>query len=328
MAATVNIQEQALGFLESQIAHIERDVYRIKYGSIQYHQLIPVSRAAHEWARTITYYSMDSVGRADFVSQRGQDMPLADTTRTQYNVNAEMLGIGYEYNLEELGQAMMVPNTNLTAERAMAARRAGEERLDEIGLRGDPLMGWNGLINSHDDDSSDGPITNRIDVAATWDAADADDILNDINAGLTRVWDRSRQAEYCDTLLLPIRAYARLATTRNSDSSDKTILDYLKAANVYTATSGRQLTIRAVRGLEDPDGTGSGDTGRAIVYRRSPEVLKFHLPMSHKFLDVWRSDPMNFIVPGIFRTAGTEIRLPGAMCYIDTIWPYYDVDAA
>jgi hypothetical protein len=45
-----------------------------------------------------------------------------------------MAAIGYRYTLEELGQAMMLPNTNLTIERAAAARRAYEEMVYNIAL--------------------------------------------------------------------------------------------------------------------------------------------------------------------------------------------------
>lgn len=318
----VNVQEQALGFLESQIAHIERDVYKIRYPSIQYHQLIPVSTEAHEWARTITYYSMDMVGRADFFAAQAQDMPVADVSRTQYNVNAEMLGIGYQYNLEELGQAMMVPGTNLTSDRASAARRAAEERFDDIALRGDESMGWDGLINAGDDDPADGPVA-HVAAAATgtssstfWANKTAENILADINNALTMVYESSRQVEYADTLLLPVAEYTRLISRRNSDSSDKTIMEFLMSANVYTGISGRPLMVRMVRGLEN---AAPSNQGRAIVYRRSPEVLKFHVPMRHRFLDVWRNSPANYLVPGIMRTAGVEIRLPGAVRYLDGI---------
>jgi hypothetical protein len=101
-----------------------------------------------------------------------------------------------------------------------------------------------------------------------------------------------------------------------STGSDMTVLDWLQKYNVYTAQTNQPLTVRAVRGLET---AGAGGVGRMVVYRRDPQVLKFHIPMPHRFLPVWQTGPMVFDVPGIFRTGGVEIRRPGAVRYVDGI---------
>ena len=56
-----------------------------------------------------------------------------------------------------------------------------------------------------------------------------------------------------------------------------------------------------------------------IAYRRDPEVLRFHLPMDHRFGEPMRPAPYYYVVPGMFRTGGLEVRLPGAMRYMDGI---------
>jgi hypothetical protein len=47
-----------------------------------------------------------------------------------------------------------------------------------------------------------------------------------------------------------------------------------------------------------------------IAYRRDPQVIKMHIPMTHRFLPVWQTGPLVFDVPGIFRLAGLEVRRP------------------
>jgi hypothetical protein len=74
--------------------------------------------------------------------------------------------------------------------------------------------------------------------------------------------------------------------------------------------------IRVVRGL---DTAGASGNGRAIAYRRDPEVLKIHIPMTHRFLPVWQTGPLVYDVPGVFRIAGLEIRRPGALRYLDGV---------
>ena len=114
--------QQTLGFLQSQTSFIESEVYRIQYPEIIYQQLIPIDSSAGQWTKSITYYSLDKVGQAKWLNATATDMPYADINRNKFEQGIEMAGIGYSYNIEEVGQAMMIPGLNLTAERAEAAQ--------------------------------------------------------------------------------------------------------------------------------------------------------------------------------------------------------------
>lgn len=308
--------QQALGFLVSQTSYIEPQVVEVQYPDIQYPDLIPVDTSANEWARSVTYFSSNKVGQAGWFHANAKDLHYADVERAKHEVGIEMADIGYRYNLEELGVAMMTPGTNLSADRAMAARRAYEEFVDKIALSGDADKNFAGIFNY--------PGITATMVAAgdggglDWDEKTADEILADINAALTGLYVDTNQVEMADTILLPVFALSQLATRRIPDTN-MTVLQFLALNNVYTFTTGRQLVIRAVRGLET---AGTGGTGRMVVYRRDPQVLKLHIPMTHRFLPVWQTGPLVFDIPGIFRIAGLEVRRPGGIRYIDGIMDY------
>jgi hypothetical protein len=311
--------QQALGFLVSQTAHIEAQVYELQYPDIQYPALIPVDTSANEWATGVVFYSMDKVGIADWFTHLAKDIPLADVERSQFEHPIEMAAIGYRYTLQELGQAQMIPGTNLSADRAAAAYRAYEEFMDGIAMRGLPpsgnTKGWTGLIN--DPNVTAGNVANDGTGASTlWSTKTPDQILRDINDVLTGVYTGSLTVEMADTILLPVARLNYLATVARSSTSDMTILEYLRRNNTYTAITGAPLTIRAVRGLET---AGAGASARMVAYRRDPQVVKLHLPMPHRFLQVWQTGPLVFDVPGIFRTGGVEIRRPKAFRYADGI---------
>ncbi len=53
-----------------------------------------------------------------------------------------------------------------------------------------------------------------------------------------------------------------------------------------------------------------------IAFRRSPEVLKLHIPMPLRFLPV-QIDGLRYKVPGVFRLGGLDIRLPKEVIYRD-----------
>jgi hypothetical protein len=307
-------QQQALGFLISQTSHIEPTVVAMRYPDIQYPQLIPVDTSANEWAKSVTYFSSDRFGAADFFEHGADDIPRADVTREKHETTVRMAGIGYGYDLEELGQAMMVPGTNLTADRASAARRAYEEFVDDAALRGKAAANWNGLINYPGidavvvDDDGNGAST-------AWDDKTADQVLRDINSAITGMYTATLTIEIADTILMPISAMTSIAT-RRIDNLNITILAFLQQYNVYTMQTKQPLNIIGVRGLET---AGAGGTGRMVVYRKDPDVLKMHIPMTHRFLPVWQRGPIRFDVPGIFRLGGLEIRRPKAVRYIDGI---------
>lgn len=315
--------QSTMGFLQSQVTYIEREVYRIAYPDVQYQDLIPVDTSAPEWIKSVTYYSMDRVGKADWFHHQAKDVPLVELERTKFETTVEMAAIGYRYDSEELGHAMML-GIPLTSEKADAARRAYEEFVDQVGFTGTPTgvvsKGWTGLINNTNVDVIDAAATGTGGSAA-WADKTGDQIAKDINDALTAVYSESRTVEMADTVLLPVNEMSLLSTKRmDSAGSDLCVLDWVRRYNVFTQTTGRPITIKAVRALENA--AEGGDAARMVVYRKDPRVLKMHIPMPHRFLPVWQTGPMTFDVPGVFRLGGVDIRLPGAVRYVDGIGNY------
>jgi hypothetical protein len=304
--------QQALGFLVSQTSYIEAQVIETVYPDIQYPNLIPVDTSANEWASSVTYFSSDKTGKAGWFHHYAKDIHVADVERAMHEVTIEMADIGYRYSLEELGKAMLLPGTNLSADRAAAARRAYEEFVDNVALRGNGDKNFSGILNYPGITTVD---ASEIEGDTDWADKSADEILADVNNALTGVWTNSLTVELADTILLPPAMMTLIATKRVGDTN-MTVLQFLQANNVYTFQTGQRLTIRAVRGLET---AGVDGVGRMVVYRRDPQVLKMHIPMPHRFLPVWQTGPLVFDVPGIFRLGGLEVRRPGAMRYIDGI---------
>jgi len=305
--------QQALGFLTHQASFIEAEGYETQYPEVQYPNLIPVDEAAPEWTKSITFFSVDKVGAADWFHANATDVPLADIERSKFEQGVEMAAVGYRYNLEEIANAIQM-GINLDTSRASAALRAYEEFVERVAFTGDTDKGWLGLANQ--------TVVTRVTAAADgtgssslWTAKTDDLVARDLNDQLTAVYTTSYQAEVADTILLPITRFTYLATKRLANMN-MTLLQYIQQSNAFTALTGRPLTIRSIFGL---DTAGQGGTARAIFYRRDPNVLKMHLPMRHRFLPVWQRGPLVFDVPGIFRLGGVEVRRPVAMRYLDGI---------
>ena len=307
-----DVGQAALNFLVAQASYLEPGVYRIKYPQLNYADFVPIDTSAPPWVKSITFFSIDTVGQANWFNHMAKDVPLADIDRKKYEVGVEMAAVGYGYTVEELNQAMMVtPNIGLTDERAGAARRAYEEMCHNIAMYGDPRKNWMGLTNH-----TAPPIIN---LTTTWASRLSGatptpaSILQDVNSVLTGIWQSSLTVEMANTLLLPLSVMTLLSVTQLPNTT-MNLIEWIKKNNIYSNETGGDLLIRGVRGLDTAGATGNG---RIIAYDRSPDVLKMHRPMSHQFLEVWRTGPLRYDIPGIFRLGGLEIRRPGAIRYID-----------
>ncbi|MCC4588754.1 DUF2184 domain-containing protein [Xanthomonas sp. NCPPB 1067] len=303
-----------LGFLVAQTTIIEPGVYRTVYPDIQYRDLIPVDTSGSEFATSVTYYSQDQYGKADWINGNADDIPKAGTNRSQFQTGVHTAGIGYGYGWEEIGRAQLL-GINLPTEDAAVARRASEDMVDRVALYGDGSKGFSGLFNA----------AVVIPVAAPTGAwgtllaagtATPDQIVADMNASILNVFNGTNTTAIADRLLLPWSKFLLISTKRMSNDSDMTILQYFLANNVYTATTGQQLMVRGLRGL---DTAGAGGVARMIAYRYDPNVLKLHMPMPHRFLPVFQSGPLRWDVPGVMRLGGLDVRLPKQVVYVDGI---------
>lgn len=306
--------QSAVGFVTPAFYNIERTVYQRRYPSFDYASIIPVITEGSEWARGTLFRSSDVAGKAEFISGKAFDIPYADVTRDQFLKGFEMAGIGYEWSLEEIQVAAM-EGRQLGDEKAQGARKVAENFLWTIATAGNAEKGWTGLIN--DPLATTGLVPADGTGASTlWSTKDADKILRDFNAAISGMYVDTKEVEMADTVLLPFSRWNTLATTRVPGEGSVTILKFLQENNAYTAETRQPLTIRALRSL---DTAGAGGTARMVTYRRDPEVLRFHLPMPHRFLPPFQKSSMTYEVAGIMRTGGTEIRLPKAVRYSDGI---------
>lgn len=308
MKITRDALQAAMGFAEKQTAHVEREVNAQQYPDIQYPGLIPVDTSANEFARTVTYYSSDKYGHADWINGNSDDIPMAGSEMAQHESKVYMAGVGYGWGYEEINQAQML-GIPLQSEDAMAARRAYEEFVDRVALYGDMNKGFQGLVNHTG-------VAPTAVANGSWDVANEYDILEDVNIALNRVGEDTLYIAMSDTLLIPYTSFVQISTRAFGNDGSMTILEFLRRNNAYTAMTGQPLTITAVRGLET---AGVGGTARMVAYRRAPEVLKLHIPMPHRFLPVHQDGPLNWVVPGVFRLGGLDLRRPAEFTYSDGI---------
>lgn len=298
-----------LGFMISQTAHIETEVFNVKYPEIQYPDLIDVDVSASPWAKTVTYFSANGTGRAQFMSGKANDLPMIATSLQQSETSVELAAIGYDYGIEEVSQASEL-GLNLDSMKAQWSRRAYEELTDETALFGSAAFGWRGLFNTLGVTTVVAP--NGASASPLWSSKTVLEIVKDINDAITGVYTGTRTTGLADTVLVPWERLSPLASIV-LPGTDRTAFDFIQKNNLYTMQTGQPLKIRGVRGLLT---AGGGATARMVAYRKSPEVMKLHLPLPLMFMEP-QIQGLRYVIPGIFRLGGLDIRLPGEVRYVD-----------
>ena len=304
--------QASLGFARKQTSHIEAGVYAFRYPELNYAELVPVDTSAGEFAKSVTYYSMDGAGSARWLNGNGKDVPVVGLQMEQHETAVHSAGIGYSYGYEEVNQARML-GIALDGEKARIARRAYEEMVYDVALNGDAEKNFQGLY-SYSGVPAAAVAADGTSSATTWASKTPDLIIRDVNALLTGIVTATKETELADTLILPTERFNTIASTRLTDTN-MTILEFIQKANVYTAQTGQPLMMRGKRGLLTK---GGSSTARMIAYRRAPDVLKLHVPMAHKFFPV-QIEGFQFTIPGMFRLGGLDVRLPKAISYGDGI---------
>jgi hypothetical protein len=305
---------QVLGVITPSFYNVERTVYAKRYPSYDYAALVPVLTEGNEWARGTMFYTSDIAGKAEWLAGKGFDMPYADVSRGSSLTPFHMAGIGYEWSLEEVSVAAM-EGRSLSSEKAEAAKRVAENKLWNVAMTGDTEKGMTGLLNDANVPTANAAATGS-GSTRTFSTKTPDNILADVNAIMAGVINSTLETELADTLLLPSSSVQYLASTRISTNSDTTVLEFVRKNNAYSSQTGRDLTIRGLRTLET---AGSGGTRRMLAYTRDPDIVRFHLPMPHKFLPPFQKGSVTWEIAGIMRTGGTEVRRPKAMSYVDGI---------
>jgi len=287
-------------FLERQLEYIRPQVFEVQYADIKYPTILPVTSEAGPGAQTFTYRIMDSTGEFKLIADAADDLPRADISQTEKSINIRSFGGSFGYTVQELRAAQMA-NIALEQRRAAAVRRAYEEKVEEVALFGESSVGLSGFFNN---------ATVDVVTADKWftdSGTTAQEMLELLNYGVSAIINASKMKEQPDTILMPYEDYNKVSTTRNSDSSDVTVLEYFLRTNPY---------IRNVEPINQLDaGNSSLTTNRMVVYKRDPEKVQLHIPQPLELFPPQQRG-LEFIVPAHARVGGVALYYPKSTIYV------------
>ena len=300
-------------FAISQGRTLEAEIYKRRYPTIDYAAHVPVVTEGNSWAIGTQFRLKDHTGQAKIISGKAKDMPFGKSTYDMASHDFLMIGAGWEWSVEEVEQAQLY-GINLAADDAEGAADKVQRLLYDFAMIGSTEANWTGLVNSATVQRTDAA---TVSGSTLWANKDADEMADDVNAALEAVRGNSNEVEWADTVRLPPAAFRLAATRRLTDSGvGLSALEYIRRNNIYTAETGQELDIAPLRDLATASALGGG---RIVAYRNDRQVLRYHLPMPQRVLPVHQNGLMSYQQGIIARTGGLEIRLPGAMAYIDEV---------
>lgn len=231
-------------------------------------------------ATSYAFRTRDRQGTAAFVGKNeNNNIPKVSQTIGAVEIPMAASAIGATLNNEDARQYQFGFNSNLAQDLGETMRTACDNLIEQTVFFGDPSVGFRGFLNY-----TGITVTNAVNGAAgtaTWATKTAQEMINDVNSAINKVWEDSKSVFLPNVVFLPMAQYALLANmpfNLNSSVAFSSALTYLKTNNMYTNLRGKELEIIPIRYLK---GAGAGSADRMVVQDRSKKNQGMPFPMPY-----------------------------------------------
>ncbi len=291
-------------FYISQLANLEARIYEAKYTSINFMDLIPINTAVPEWADQWDYISYDSVTIGKFIGSSADDLPSVSTKANKSIVPIGYAGNSYDYSLDELrkSQQLRMPIDTI---KGRAAFRGSQEHSQRVAYFGDASRNMTGLFNN--------PNLALDNSTINWDTATGQEIHDDMNSLLIKVWIDSANVHLPNMFVLDSERYATITSRRMDSGTDTTIMEFFMKNNLFTTYTGGQLRVMPRLQLIE---AGAGNKDRMMAYELNDENLGMVNPIPWRPLAPQMHNLM-IKIPCEYKISGVEFRYPFSGAYRD-----------
>ncbi len=291
-------------FYISQLANLEAKIYEAKYTAINYQELIPINTAVPEWADTWDYISYDAVTLGKFIGSSADDLPSVSLSANKSTVQLGYAGNSYDYSLDELrkSQQLRIP---IDTTKGRAAFRGSQEHSQRVAYFGDADRGMTGLFNN--------PNLALDNSTVNWDTATGQEIVDDMNSLLIKVWIDSANVHLPDTFILDSARYATITSRRMDSGTDTTIMQFFMKNNLFTTTTGQALRVMPRLQI---GAAGAGGKDRMMAYELNDDNLGLVNPIPWRPLAPQMKN-LTIKIPCEYKISGVEFRYPFSGCYRD-----------
>lgn len=291
-------------FFDEQLALVKSRTYDVLHKELKALMLLPVSTEQDPGAEHIIWRSFDAVGTAKLVSDYANDYPRVDIGGEEHTSPIKEIGASYGYSIKEIRRAQKA-GISLDAKKAVACRRAIDEKQDAIAWKGDAKGKLPGFIN-HPGITEYVP-ANGAGGGKAWSGKTADEIVADFAGIISAAPESTNGIENPDTVIMPLSLYTKLQNTPYGSNRDKTILGFIRE---------NYPQITRIEWVQDLVGAGAGNTNRVMAYARDPLKVEVQIPQRFEQMPPQLTGKVYDIICSQ-STGGTLVYYPQSVVFAD-----------
>lgn len=293
-------------FFLRELESIEARSYDTKYKRLKAVELLPVDTTDDPGADTTTYQRFTKVGIAKIIADYADDAPRVDVYGEEVTTKIYRIGDSFGYDRQEIRRSRMA-GKSLDARRANTAKRASDEKINEIAWNGETDYSISGFIDYPG--ITEYTVPNGVGGDTEWNTKTPDEIVADMSGIVTAIIDSTNGVEEPDTMLMPIEQFEYINNTRMADGTDTTILQFFLKNNMH---------IKNIDWLVELSGAGAGGADRYMVYPRVRENVALKIPLPYTQLPPQQKG-YGFEILTETRCAGVVVYYPQSVAFGDGI---------
>jgi hypothetical protein len=306
------LDAEDIGFWERSLQFIKTTVYETEYADLKAADgtLFPISTQVPPWAKEIVWREFDKVGMAKIVNSYAQDFPNVEIKGRENVSNIRRIGASYRYDWDEIMASRQV-GLSLDQRRALATRRANDERVDKIAFEGDDEYKLPGLFNNTNIPVST-VLNDGTGATTEWVNKTPLQILRDMNDGVSDMVVLTKEKELPDTLLLPTAQFELIGNTVLSSATSIT------TKTIKQQFLDNQSYIKQIISVPKLAGAGSGGEDVMVIYKMDIEKLSLEIPEAYNQLAP-QQKVMEFKVPVTSKCGGLLVYKPLSVSILEGI---------
>jgi hypothetical protein len=228
-----------------------------QYAPLLSEELIPYTAEGPAIADSIHYKMIEAFGKPEWASLNDDEVPDVGASIREFSQQVRHMHIGYSYTVADLERSALT-GVKLDATTKNTALQALRFKHQDVAFLGNTAFGWEGFLNSS-------VITAANASALDWSNRTAVEIADSILKMEIDITNRNEQLFLPTTLILPTSVKGDMKKIFGS-GSDTTVQKHVLENLDY---------VKEIKYLKQLNTAGAGATGRAIIYQKSPDVLRY-----------------------------------------------------
>lgn len=289
-------------FVARSLLFIMARVQEVKYSKLIAREAFPMAPTAGSGLESVGYHQLDYTGEMKLMGSGATDSPELSASLNEFTFPVGKYGGHYAWSHQDL-EAAIRANVPLDARKAMGARKASEQKVENVALFGDQVnTNIKGLFSNVMTSVTTG-------VTGTWATATDAQILRDAELAIEGASAASGDSlDDPDSIIVSASQYYRMSRTRtNTDwSIKKAITENFGITNFYKSARLNGMTSAA-------NGISAEDV--MLVYRRDPEIMELQVTREFEQLPVERRG-LQYRVECLLDSAGLFVYHPKSIAFI------------